>query len=287
MGVTTEQLKQLQENIPYKYRLQSAKNGRATIVSYIDSRQAAQRLDDVLGAENWQDNYELLDKSVVASVSILVGRADGEEWVTKKDLGTESNTDAEKGEISDAFKRACVKWGLGRFLYKLGIITLKTATHTNGKEYPATDDSKILWTVDELTEYCEKVAESGDLDRTKYGVKALAGATVTPQPVKKVTPTAKATTTEKSKPSTQITGSAIQPNTNFDKTEVKGQPTEGSASDESARRAKALELFNKLDAATVLKSTIKSGYKFTSVQEFVKEAPIDKVLEMYGQLTAK
>lgn len=50
-------------------------------------------------------------------------------------------------------KRACVQWGIGRFLYRLGVVTLKTQKHTNGKEYPATDSGKILWSNDEITEY--------------------------------------------------------------------------------------------------------------------------------------
>ena len=38
-------------------------------------------------------------------------------WVWKWDCGTESNTEKEKGEASDSFKRACVNWGIGRELY--------------------------------------------------------------------------------------------------------------------------------------------------------------------------
>ena len=38
-------------------------------------------------------------------------------WVWKSDCGTESNTEAQKGEASDSFKRACFNWGIGRELY--------------------------------------------------------------------------------------------------------------------------------------------------------------------------
>jgi hypothetical protein len=52
----------------------------------------------------------------VASV-LMPGVADAERWVFKSDCGTESNTEAQKGEASDSFKRACFNWGIGRELY--------------------------------------------------------------------------------------------------------------------------------------------------------------------------
>ena len=39
------------------------------------------------------------------------------EWIFKSDCGVESNTEAQKGEASDSFKRACFNWGIGRELY--------------------------------------------------------------------------------------------------------------------------------------------------------------------------
>lgn len=268
MAVTKEQLKNLTEPIDYKYRLQSAKSGRATIVSYIDSRQVAQRLDDVLGAQNWQDDYKLIDGKLFGGIGVLViGDNGGEYWNWKWDVGTESNVDAEKGEISDAFKRAAVKLGLGRFLYSLGIITLKTVTHTNGKEYPATDEGNILWNVDELTDYCKRVVSSGELDRTKRGVKPLQGAkTVTPKPVDKIAPTA----TKKEEPKT----GAIQPSKEFD--------------DSTEARQKTVEWYKgiKVKSADILKEIIKAGYKpdmkiIAKPEEvlkvFLAEAPLDTI----------
>lgn len=39
------------------------------------------------------------------------------QFVYRSDCGVESNTEKEKGEASDSFKRACVNWGIGRELY--------------------------------------------------------------------------------------------------------------------------------------------------------------------------
>jgi hypothetical protein len=48
-----------------------------------------------------------------------------EEWIWKQDVGTESNTEKEKGQASDAFKRACFNWGIGRELYEYPLIQVK------------------------------------------------------------------------------------------------------------------------------------------------------------------
>lgn len=65
------------------------------------------------------------------------------EWVWKWDTGSESNVEKEKGQVSDAFKRAAVKWGIGRFLYDLEIAHVKTdGPLTDSHKYPlVVDDS--------------------------------------------------------------------------------------------------------------------------------------------------
>ena len=40
-------------------------------------------------------------------------------WVAKADGAGDTAHEAEKGGISDAFKRAAVQWGVGRYLYRL------------------------------------------------------------------------------------------------------------------------------------------------------------------------
>ena len=75
------------------------------------------------------------------------------EWVWKSDTGSESNVEKDKGHVSDAFKRACVSWGIGRFLYRLPIQTL-TTKQWKGKEYPyAPEKDKIIFDGDTLTKY--------------------------------------------------------------------------------------------------------------------------------------
>ncbi|MBX9579530.1 MAG: hypothetical protein K2X87_04410 [Gemmataceae bacterium] len=103
-----------------KFKPQAVKNNRALAIAYVDVRLIQDRLDEVLGAENWQDDYELLqDGSVVCRLRLNLGG----DWVTKTDVGSPSEQpdggDRLKAAFSDALKRAAVKFGIGRYLYRL------------------------------------------------------------------------------------------------------------------------------------------------------------------------
>ena len=87
--------------------------GKATLLLYQSARAAMDILDDAVGAEKWQKEYYEVAGKVYCRIGI---NCDGE-WVWKSDCGMESNIDGDKGQASDAFKRAAVNWGIGRALY--------------------------------------------------------------------------------------------------------------------------------------------------------------------------
>jgi hypothetical protein len=96
------------------------KNNRALAMAYIDARLIQDRLDEVLGVENWQDKYDILpDGSVMCRLRVRLGGR----WITKSDVGSPSEQpdsgDRLKAAFSDALKRAAVKFGIGRYLYRL------------------------------------------------------------------------------------------------------------------------------------------------------------------------
>lgn len=97
------------------------KNGASGIaLPYIDARQVMERLDAIVGPQNWSDTYKAVDsQSVICELTIF--------GITKSDAG-QSKADGSTGEVkalkaavSDALKRAAVKWGIGQFLYSLPI----------------------------------------------------------------------------------------------------------------------------------------------------------------------
>ena len=142
-------LQDLRKEIPYKWRVQEAKENATLCVAYIDARDVMNALDSVVGAGNWQSKYESHNGNLYCSIGI---KTDGE-WVWKTDCGSESNVEKEKGEASDAFKRAAVQWGIGRFLYDLPKVRLKSGKTTQGKFMPVNSKGEIIWDKDVLTDY--------------------------------------------------------------------------------------------------------------------------------------
>lgn len=88
------------------------------LLLYKTSRTDMCILDETVGNENWQCEFYEQKGTLFCKVGILVSRADGLcEWVWKDNAGSPSNMEAQKGEASDALKRAGSTWGIGRELY--------------------------------------------------------------------------------------------------------------------------------------------------------------------------
>lgn len=86
-----------------------------SLLMYKDARVDMRLLDEVVGCMNWKREHEIINGNLYCTVSIYNDAT--KEWVSKQDVGVESNTEKEKGQASDAFKRACFNWGIGRELY--------------------------------------------------------------------------------------------------------------------------------------------------------------------------
>lgn len=142
-------LNDLKKEIPFKWRVQSANQYGASCVAYIDARQVQDLLDDVVGAAHWQCKYEEHKGNLFCSIGVR----DLETWIWKSDCGVESNVEKQKGEASDAFKRAAVMWGIGRFLYSKPIIKLKNVKEFNGRYYPV-DKNGYKLNNDQITQNC-------------------------------------------------------------------------------------------------------------------------------------
>lgn len=107
-----------------EWRLQSCgeKNGKfwGKALCYITSRAVQERLDEVVGPDNWQTKIEKKDDAYLCSLSIRVTHEDGtSEWITRTDGADATDIEAVKGGISGAIKRVAVQFGIGRYLYNL------------------------------------------------------------------------------------------------------------------------------------------------------------------------
>ena len=112
-----------------------------SLLMYKDARVDMRLLDEVVGTMNWKRDHELVNGNLYCTVSIWDDEKN--QWVSKQDVGVESNTEKEKGQASDAFKRACFNWGIGRELYTCPFvwITLREDEWKimgNGKKQPKT-----------------------------------------------------------------------------------------------------------------------------------------------------
>jgi Rad52/22 family double-strand break repair protein len=98
-----------------------SKSGRQ--IHYVTARTVMNRLDAVVGPENWWDRYRTGgENSVVCALTVRLPC--GAE-VTKEDAGgfagMADSGDDDKSAYSDAFKRAAAKFLVARYLYRDGV----------------------------------------------------------------------------------------------------------------------------------------------------------------------
>lgn len=105
------------EEIDWRIGSTTADKSKGMALAYIDARAVMDRLDGVCGPANWQCNYT---PGVVGSIVCNIGvRMPDGEWVWKADGAGATDVEGEKGMLSDALKRAAVRFGVGRYLYEL------------------------------------------------------------------------------------------------------------------------------------------------------------------------
>ena len=140
-------------------------------VPYLDARAIADRLDSVVGQNNWKDSYspwhtyvekiedkgKVTTKQIQSQICILsIYDEERKEWIDKSDGAENTDVESIKGGISDAFKRAAVKWNVGRYMYKMKPVWVKAKKQ--GKSFVVDDSDKA--TKEKLEyEYNKIVAE--------------------------------------------------------------------------------------------------------------------------------
>ena len=110
----------------------SKKGTGLQLLLYKTARTDAALLDETY-PDQWQCDFKALDGKMYGGIGIKINN----EWLWRWDCGSESNMEAEKGEASDAFKRAGFKWGIGTELYSSPFIWINAedCTIDGGKCY--------------------------------------------------------------------------------------------------------------------------------------------------------
>lgn len=105
----------------------------AILIPYKTARVDMLILDMACGQFSWQNEFKRDSKGVL-QCGIGIKPNDGD-WIWKWSNGTPSQFESEKGEYSDAFKRAGFMWGIGRELYDFPRIKIVL----NEKEFKYSD----------------------------------------------------------------------------------------------------------------------------------------------------
>jgi hypothetical protein len=96
---------------------------------YVTPRDIQNVLDDIVGPANWRNSFQASNlgagfPSVIATLElkldgVWIAKSDGAQVDSFKEDGENNSKEmAIKGAYSDAFKRAAVMWGIGRYLYE-------------------------------------------------------------------------------------------------------------------------------------------------------------------------
>ena len=154
-------------------RVQQISEKGLSLLLYVTSRDGQKRLDEKFGELGWQDRYEVIDGDLYCIISVW--DSEKKMWISKEDVGTASYTAKEKGRASNAFKRACVKHGIGRELYTAPYIWIPSnycniKTDSNGKT--STRDkffvNRISYTSDRKIDELEIVNQNMDVVFKQY-----------------------------------------------------------------------------------------------------------------------
>lgn len=144
-GIKFEKLREPFLVADLEWRVQQSGGGSkgpwAKIVPYVNARMIIDRLDSVCGPENWQDSYEELKDGFLCT--LLINGPFG--WIAKSDGAPNTEIEGTKGGISDAFKRAAVKWGIGRYLYNFPVVWAQIFRESEDGHYAKLKDGTIFY----------------------------------------------------------------------------------------------------------------------------------------------
>lgn len=226
----------LSRHIPHKWRVQSFSKNKpvATLVAYIDSRDASDVLNEY-AIYGWSDEYYEVSGNTYCKVGIVLPSG---KIMWKSDVGVDSNTDPEKGKASDAFKRACVKWGIGRFLYNLGneYVTASEVKTNGNYPYLIDEQGKRIY---DINAYVNNKRKSSHMKQMEAVIPATMNYI---ENLGKPAP----------EPAKEPVATAIQPNTSFD---------------DGDRKAKALASLKKVKAVNTIKGLIAKQKEFKATEE--------------------
>jgi hypothetical protein len=105
------------EALEWRVGVTNKEKTKGIALAYVTNRAIMDRLDEVVGPTNWQNEFLPWKNGQICAISIF--DAEQGRWVTKQDGADDTDIESTKGGLSGAMKRAAAQWGIGRYLYKL------------------------------------------------------------------------------------------------------------------------------------------------------------------------
>lgn len=124
------------EEIDWRVGSTNGDKTKGMALAYMDARAVMDRLDNSCGPQNWQCQYTQAGSIMICAIGIKFG----DDWVWKQDGAGATDFEGEKGAMSDAFKRAAVRWGVGRYLYDIKAPWV--AVQQFGKSFKIAEDAR-------------------------------------------------------------------------------------------------------------------------------------------------
>jgi len=104
------------EEIEWRIGSTNQDKTKGMALAYMDARAVMDRFDAVCGPDGWQCNYTMSGPVAICNIGVLMPNG---QWIWKADGAGATDVEGEKGMLSDALKRAAVRWGVGRYLYEM------------------------------------------------------------------------------------------------------------------------------------------------------------------------
>lgn len=143
--------------VSWRVGAKSQDKKKGMCLAYIDARDVMERLDNVVGQGGWQSRY--INAGNGATCCEVGIRIDGE-WVWKSDGAGKTDYEGDKGQFSDAFKRAAVKWGVGRYLYNLDAPWVELTDRGYITEAARENLDKMLFKVSQNIEWGDRTEQN-------------------------------------------------------------------------------------------------------------------------------
>lgn len=105
-----------EKDLEFKVGATNSDKTMGLALAYVQARAIQNRLDEVIGFENWKVSYREIQGGFLCTLSIR--KDSNSEWIEKEDGAGITDYQSIKGGISNAFKRvASSGFGIGRYLY--------------------------------------------------------------------------------------------------------------------------------------------------------------------------